>query len=210
MKKISLVFLFLVTHLVLFSYSLCFARDLRDVTVGININDIPQEGYTSFYCVLNDLSIENWVDFAKCDVDIHKNHVMSYEYDDKFAFNENFEGTQVAGHPVKLTLFITSKGIIDKVDVKSDPKAPMYFRKQAHLLWIRVRGRYGANGWQCEEFQPKSDELKIGKYYINRLCKKSFDNKEISVKSDLYMKTLNDNSEPDLISKARMIITRIK
>ena len=41
-------------------------------------------------------------------------YYINFEYDEKYAFNENFEGTQIAGHPVIIDLGIDEKGIIKR------------------------------------------------------------------------------------------------
>ena len=40
-------------------------------------------------------------------------------------------------------------GILQEININTDPKAPFYFRKQSHLLWLRVYSKYGSQGWEC-------------------------------------------------------------
>ena len=51
-------------------------------------------------------------------------YYINFEYDEKYAFNENFEGcTQVAGHPVIIDLGIDEKGLLKEINVATDPNA---------------------------------------------------------------------------------------
>ena len=66
-----------------------------------------------------------------------------------------------------------------------DPNAPFYFRKQSHLLWLRVYSRYGSQGWKCEDKKPLEGHIKIGNKYMNKVCVKPVDNKIITIHSQL-------------------------
>ena len=186
-----------------------FAKgDIRDVTTGINVTSLPLEGYTNFLCFLNKKEINSWSDYYLCDKNKKDLHVLSYEYDDRYSFNENYEGTQVAGHPVKISILISSKGIIEQINIITDPDAPMYFKRQAHNLYLRVRARYGADEWECISFKQEDDETILGKEYINKLCRKVLDKKQIITKTELYLKQGNE-PKPQLVSKSELIIGRL-
>ena len=34
-------------------------------------------------------------------------------------------------------------GILQEINVTTDDKAPFYFKKQAHLFWVRILSKYG-------------------------------------------------------------------
>ena len=115
------------------------AGDIRSFTIGLDMNDFPTRGYTNIACKSEDKkSLKTWANFSSCSPNKAGLFEIDFEYDEKYAFNENYEGTQVAGHPVKISLGIDNSGILKLIDVKTDTTAPFYFRKQAYLMWLRV------------------------------------------------------------------------
>ena len=183
MKKIFLsinsFFLFLVI------ISNIQAEDLRDFTVGSGIDIISERGYKNLKCK-NDKEISKWSNFKNCKKNSNGYYIILFEYDDRFAVTEEYEGTQVAGHPVLINLAIDENGILQEININTDPKAPFYFRKQSHLLWMRVYAKYGAQNWACIDQDIKVGHIKIGKKYINRVCTKEVGNKIITIESHFY------------------------
>ena len=114
------------------------AEDIRDLYVGAKITNIAERGYTNFECFSNKKSIKSWTDFNQCQKEENNLYIVKFEYDERFALNENFEGTQVSGHPVLINIAIDTKGTLQEINIRTDPKAPFYFRKQAHLMWLRI------------------------------------------------------------------------
>ncbi len=206
-RFLSLVLCFFLSTITLM-FKASAKGDLRDVSTGIKVTAIPIEGYTNFLCILNNKKLSSWGDYQQCEKDKKGFHILGYEYDDNYSFNENYEGTQVAGHPVKISLAISASGIIERINIITDPSAPMYFRRQAHTLWLRVRGKYGSDEWECISFKAEEDETPLGKEYINKLCRKVFDEKQIITKTELYLKQGKD-PKPQLISRSELIIARI-
>ena len=197
---------------ILFSFYLFFnlslgrlcAEDLRNLSVGAKIYNINDRGYVNFKCEDNTL-IEGWKDFTKCNKNHDNFYIVYFEYDERFALNENFEGTQVAGHPALVNLAIDEDGILQEININTDPNAPFYFRKQSHLLWLRVYNKYGSQGWTCHENKQLKNHIKIGKQYINRRCIKEADSKLITVDSHFYFVDKKSSRE-NLVSKAYLQI----
>ena len=194
--KIFLFFLVLLTNL--------YAEDLRDFTVGSNIVLVPERGYVNLKCK-NNKEIFKWSDFKNCTKNSDGYYIVSFEYDERFAVTEEYEGTQVAGHPVLINVAIDERGILQEININTDPTAPFYFRKQSHLLWLRVKSRYGSQGWECVDRSPKKDHIKIGKKYINNKCVKLVKDKLITIQSQFYF--IGDKSNRDnLVSKSYLQI----
>ena len=197
-KKKLMIKLFKIIFLILLATSLAKAKsDFRDVGIGVNILDIPTEKYTNFIC-FNKTKIKSWSNYKKCNLTTGY-YQLYYQYDDKYALNENYEGTQIAGHPVLIHLYINKLGKIDRIKINSDPKASMYYQKQAHLFWIRAYGKYGSKNWHCLNHKQENNHIKIGKAYLNKICKKIIDDKALSIKSELYKS--KDNDKLNLISR---------
>ena len=198
MKKILLVinsfFLFLVI------ISKLYAEDLRDFSVGSSIELVSERGYINLKCT-NDKEIFKWSNFKNCQKNSDGYYVISFEYDERFAVTEEYEGTQVAGHPVLINIAVDENAILQEININTDPDAPFYFRKQSHLLWMRVYSKYGGQNWECVDRAIKIGHIKIGKKYINRVCNKSVDNKLITIDYQFYF-VGEKNSRDNLVSKS--------
>ena len=203
MKKIIQT-IYVLSFLLIF-VKLLYAEDLRDFKVGASIQLVPERGYVNLRCE-DKTEILKWSSFKECEKNSDTNlYIIAFEYDERFAVTEEFEGTQVAGHPVLINIAIDEQGILQEININTDPKAPFYFRKQSHLLWLRVHSRYGSQGWQCKDKTPKKDHIKIGKKYINNICVKPIENKLITIQSQFYF--IGDKSSRDnLVSKSYLQI----
>ena len=184
-----------------------YAGDIRELYVGANIADIAIKGFTNFECQNSDKALKSWYNFAKCKIGKNNLYTVKFEYDEKFAFNENFEGTQVSGHPVLINIAIDDNQILQEINIVTDPKAPFYFRKQAHLLWLRVYNKYGSDNWVCNEILQNKNHITIGKTYINKVCTKKIKGKIIKIHREFYF--LNDKTKKEnLVSKTFLQIKK--
>ena len=181
------------------------AEDLRDFKVGTSIESVPERGYVNLKCE-DQTEILKWNSFKNCKKNSNSNYyIISFEYDERFAVTEEYEGTQIAGHPVLINIAIDDSGILQEININTDPKAPFYFRKQSHLLWLRVHSRYGSGGWECVDRTPEKDHIKIGKKYINNSCVKPIENKIITIQSQFYFIGDKSNRE-NLVSRSYLQI----
>jgi hypothetical protein len=193
-----LVVLFLIQPILL-------AEDIRDLYVGAKIINITERGYTNFKCLSSEKGIKSWKGFSQCQKGKNNLHSVKFEYDERFALNENFEGTQVSGHPVLINIAIDKEGILQEINIKTDPKAPFYFRKQAHLMWLRIYNKYGSDDWKCDEILQSKNHIKVGKKYVNKTCIKMIKNKAIKLHSEFYF--LNDKTKKEnLVSRTSLQI----
>ena len=180
-----------------------FSKDVRNISLGLKVEDISTRGFTSFTCHENNKNINSWNKFKECSKNSDNYYLVRFEYDESFALNENYEGTQIAGHPVIIYLAIDKNSIIQEINAYTDPSAPFYFKKQAHLLYLRVYAKYGSTGWQCKEKSKKNDHINIGKDYINRVCTKKNDNKTIQLETKFFFKN-NKKDRKNLVSNSRL------
>ncbi len=169
------------------------------------MKEFPTRGYVNINCKTDNKILESWSYYKECEKNNAGLYEINFEYDDKFAFNEEFEGTQVAGHPVIISLGVNEKGILELINVETDKSAPFYFRKQAYLMWLRVYGRYGSKNWKCIEHKRKEDHISAGKTYINRTCTKSLKNRDIILQTKFYFIN-KKKSEENLVSRTNMTI----
>ncbi len=166
--------------------------DLRDLSVGMNVEELPEERYVNLACGNRGgepgEAIGGWKDFAACPADDDGLHEVAFEYAEDnpwAAVNDKWEGTKVAGHPVQPSLLITSDGLVKGIRIVTNGRR-LYLKKKAYLLPIRIMGRYGRDGWDCQEAEPGDGKSAIGGMFIDRLCEKTFHDRRLVMKVDLY------------------------
>ncbi len=166
--------------------------DLRDLSVGMMVDDLPLDGYVGIACghVGGEPGpeIDGWQDYAACPADRDGLHEVAFDYAEDnpwAAVNDKWEGTKVAGHPVQPSLLITADGMVKGIRIVTNGRR-MYLKKKAYLLPIRIMGRYGRDGWSCEEAKPGDGKTAIGGMFIDRLCEKTYHDRRLLMKVDLY------------------------
>ena len=87
------------------SFNSVYAEDLRDFKVGSSIEEVPERGYINLKCK-NEKEILKWRNFKNCKKTSNNYYIITFEYDERFAVTEEFEGTQVSGHPVLINIAV--------------------------------------------------------------------------------------------------------
>jgi hypothetical protein len=168
--------------------------DLRNLSVGMQVGDLPAAGYVNLACG-NDggepgQALASWAEFERCAADAEGLHEVAFEYDDSLQqwaeVSEKWEGTQVAGHPVIPSLLIDDQGVVQRIRIVTDPDARLYLKKKAFLLPIRVMGRYGRDGWDCVDAKPGEGMTPVGGMFIDRRCEKTFHDRRLVLETRLY------------------------
>jgi len=168
--------------------------DLRDLSVGMQIGDLPAQGYVHLACGHDGAEpgqeLTSWADFPQCPADADGLHEVAFQYDDSLqqwaAVNDKWEGTQVAGHPVIPSLLIDDEGVVQRIRIVTDPDTRLYLKKKAFLLPIRVMGRYGRDGWSCTDAEPGKGMTPVGGMFIDRHCEKAFHDRLLVMDTRLY------------------------
>ncbi len=166
--------------------------DLRDLSVGMTVDELPTERYVDIACgnLGDDPSeaIDGWANYKTCAANEDGLHEVAFSYAEDnpwAAVNDKWEGTKVAGHPVQPSLLITGDGVVKGIRIVTNGRR-LYLKKKAYLLPIRIMGRYGKDGWTCEEAEPGDGKKAIGGMFIDRLCEKTFHDRHLVMKVDLY------------------------
>ena len=170
------------------------AGDLRDIRVGTEVEALPGEGYTGFRCGAGGgdpgREIAGWAAFQTCPPNPDGLHEVAFGYDEDAnpwaAVSDRFEGTTVAGHPVVPTLLIDDAGVVRGLRIVTDPGDRMYLKKKAYLLYVRVMGRYGRDGWRCDEREPEAGYRPVGGMYIDRRCEKRWKDRDLILETQLF------------------------
>ena len=203
-----LKYFILIICFILSKFGCLYSKDIREFEVGTNIKNIPEDRYTNIRCLDSQKLLKSWDDFRLCKKRNDDYFYLGFEYDDKYAFNENFEGTQIAGHPVIINIAISKKGLLEKIIVNTDPNAPPYFKKQAHLFWMRIYSKYGSNDWVCNDIEQKKNHSIINKKYTNKICVKNIYNKRITYHTEFYfINDIDKKNKESLVSRTKLVIS---
>ncbi len=172
----------------------CYAQqpnDLREFRIGESVQELPARGYIHIRCAdAPGIVLGNWRDYLRCPSNARSLHAVAFEYDSSenplALSNDSYQGTRVAGQPVRLALLISDDGHVDGIRIQTDPNARLYLRKKAFLFGLQARARYGADGWDCKEAKPGSHEEPVGGVFIKEHCEKTTATRHLIVDRELY------------------------
>jgi len=177
--------------------------DLRDLTIGAAVADLPNAGYAGFRCAdAPDVSLAGWQDWRKCPRDPSGLRAVRFGYDPA----TDPDGTKVGGHPVVLELLISDDAHVDGLRIATDPGSRLYMRKKAFLLGLQAKSRYGDDGWVCTEGSPSADEQPVGGVFVREQCKKSIDGRQVRIERNLFARPGRDLK--DFVGESRITILR--
>ena len=172
--------------------------DVREFTVGLSTDDLPQEGYLGFACGNNGAApgteIAGWHAFAECPADEKGLHEVAFQYDDTDVLFEDMEGTGIAGHPVLISLLFNQDGVVEALRVFTDPFARPYNKRRARVLGRKVKARFGVTGWTCEDLPREATEGEFGGIYTKERCVTDLGNRTVELTTRFY-RTFEDGEE---------------
>jgi hypothetical protein len=177
--------------------------DVRDITVGMPVGEIPNAGYINLTCA-NDASrkLTAWSAWRECPSDAEGMRAIGFDFDPE----TSRDGTLIAGHPVILTALIDDVGTVAGLKIDTDPKARLYMKKKAFLLGVQVKSRYGSEGWACTQRQPELGEQPVGGVYIRENCSKVVQGRVLVVERDLFRRI--DQDARNFVDQTQVKITR--
>jgi hypothetical protein len=177
--------------------------DVRDITVGMPVAEIPDGGYVNLTCAGDDgRKLPTWSAWRECASDADAIRAIRFDFDPE----TSREGTLVAGHPVLLTALIDDAGVVTGLKIETDPKARLYIRKKAFLLGVQVKSRYGSEGWECRQRQPEPGEEAVGGVYISESCRKAVRGRVVFVERELFRRAGQDAR--NFVDRTRVKIIR--
>jgi hypothetical protein len=184
-------------------------NDLREFRVGMPVSALPDSGYTGFTC-LGDPSqkISNWAEFRSCPVQSDGTHGVSFRYAvaGSAAGDDEADKTQVGGQPVNLALLINDNAQVNAIRIETDPHARLYMHKKAFLFALQVRGRFGEDGWTCQQAAPTPTEQPVGGVFIHEHCEKITPSRHFVLDRQLFRDPAKDLS--DLTDATQLTIGR--
>jgi hypothetical protein len=174
--------------------------DLRGVTIGMSVQEIPTFGYRNLSCVgAASQPLENWSDWKSCTVGPDGLRGVHLDYD-----QPGQDATLVAGHPVDLSVFFDDSGRLVRIEIKTQDHTSLYMRKKAHLLARQAMEHYGDDGWNCRNTPPSANEEAIGPTYVNETCSKTFGKRSIDVTSRFFHKA--GGGQSDFVSDSLVVV----
>jgi hypothetical protein len=180
-------------------------NDLRDIRLGMAVNELAESGYVDFYCATDPRHVlTGWKDWRDCPAGASGARAIRFGYDPM----TSKDGTMVAGHPALLTLLIDDSGRVAGLLIETDPKARLYIRKKAFLLGLQAKSRYGADGWACTEGQPDSGDQPVGGVYLKERCTKTISGRSLVVERNLFRRP--DQDTKSFVDETRISILRAK
>jgi hypothetical protein len=175
--------------------------DLRGVTIGMSVQELPTSGYRNLSCVgATSQPLENWSDWKSCTAGPDGLRRVHLDYD-----QPGQDATLVAGHPVDLSVFFDDSGRLVRIEIKTQDQTSLYMRKKAHLLARQAMEHYGDDGWSCRNTPPSANEEAIGTTYVNESCSKTFGKRSIDVSSRFFHKT--GGGQRDFVSDSLVVVS---
>lgn len=175
------------------------AGDIREFTVGLSVDDLPAEGYVAFACGTNggrpEGEIAGWHAFAACPADDEGLHEVAFEYDDASIEYDEFQGTQIAGLEVLISLLFSGDGVVEGIRVFTHPFARPYQKRRARLLATAVRSRFGGAGWNCRQMDAEAGEGALGGLFVKDHCTKDLGGRAIDMTARFYRRHGEDGEE---------------
>jgi hypothetical protein len=201
--------------LILFCSGLAWAQendDLRDLRVGMPVSAIPADEYIDLSCAgTNNQTIDGWSDFRKCPKTAAGLYSVGFRFNSRLnslaRVNDSYEGTKVAGHPVRLTVLIDEQGTIDALRIDTDPQARLFWRKKAYLLALAFKNRYGEDGWECRSREPSEGQTAVGGVFILEHCEKNAEGRKLALDRSVYR--ARGQSINDFVNETHIEIRRI-
>ncbi|TYL85860.1 hypothetical protein [Bradyrhizobium cytisi] len=185
------------------------AIDLRDLSLGMSVANIPPEEYINLACAEKEgAKLAAWNEFRTCPADEVGLRGISFRFNDELnqlaALSDKYQGTKLGGHPVLLTGLVDSSGALQGIRIDTDPNARPFWRKKAYLLALIVRARYGEAGWTCREAEPHDGETRVGGLLIEEHCEKRSERRHLILDRELYRRAGQPLS--DFVNATRFII----
>ncbi|KRP85848.1 hypothetical protein AOQ72_04200 [Bradyrhizobium yuanmingense] len=183
--------------------------DLRDLSLGMSVANIPPKEYINLACAAKeDVKLSSWNHFRACPADETGLHSISFRFNNEVnplaAVNDKYEGTKLGGHPVLLRGLVDSSGALRGIRIDTDPSARLFWRKKAYLLALSVRARYGEAGWICRELESREDESPVAGLLIKERCEKRSERRHLILDRELYRRA--DQPISDFVNATHLII----
>ena len=155
-----------------------------DLRLGAPVSDMPDD-FVDFACGANgspSTPIKGWAEVARCRSDARGLREVFFRYDDEAEYwaraNDVADdyaqmlGTKAYDFPISASALIDANATVRGLRIASDPRSGER-RDDAYLLRNFLMGRYGRDGWTCEEEAPAEGESAVDGVFVKQQCEKS-------------------------------------
>ncbi len=177
-------------------------QKIWDVTFGTPVGELPEEEFVDPACGTNGgppgLRIASFEEFEKCRAEPSGLREIWFRYDDEEEYiaraARNPDAVARAntmvmlGQPIMLSLLVDRAGRLQGYRIFNDPRADPDLRKDAYLIGIAFKVRYGGDGWDCSDEQPAAGETPLDGIFVKQRCQKRADGHQVTVESRHYYK----------------------
>ena len=173
-----------------------------DMKFGAPVGELPDEEFVDPACGTNGgppgLRIAGFEEFEKCRAETSGLREIWFRYDDEEEYvaraARNPDAVARAntmvmlGQPITLSMLVDRAGRLQGYRIFTDPRADPDLRKDAYLIGMAFKVRYGSEGWDCKDEPPSMGETPLDGIFIKQRCQKLAEGHQVTVESRHYYK----------------------
>jgi hypothetical protein len=173
-----------------------------DVKFGTPVGELADEEFVDPACGTNGgppgLRIASFEEFEKCRAEATGLREIWFRYDDEEEYIARAARNPDAiarantmvmlGQPITLSLLVDRAGRLQGYRIFTDPRADPDLRKDAYLIGVAFKVRYGSDGWNCNDEPPGAGETPLDGVFVKQRCQKLADGHQVTVESRHYYK----------------------
>ena len=181
-----------------------------DIRIGEKASAIP-DGFMNYACGTDggppSLPLANFTEFKKCKPDANGLHEVYFEYDDELEYwaraldiepeIRRYAGTTAYEFPVVASVLFDDAGLAKGVRMVTDPRQHVSRdRREFSALANFIRGRFGDDGWRCQDLPPAEGEHAIGSFFIKNRCVKTANGLHLVLEQRYFRKKGQHSIDP--------------
>jgi|HubBroStandDraft_4_1064222.scaffolds.fasta_scaffold328824_2 hypothetical protein len=185
--------------------------EIHGLKLGLKAIEMSTDTFGDLACGSNGgpsrQMLDAWSDFRKCRPEASGLYEVSARFDDEQdyigraiddpLYAQGRVGTQVAGHPVILSVLFDRDGILRGIRMVTDPRASVLERRMAHMLRLAVINRYDPDGWNCVDFPLAPGETPVGGgVFVKQRCEKHTPARDLTVEAHFLRKPGQTDVDP--------------
>jgi len=182
-----------------------------DMAFGTPVADLPDEELVDPACGTNGgppgLRLTGFEEFGKCRTEASGLREIWFRYDDEEEYIARAvrnpdavarANTMVMlGQPITLSLLVDRAGRLQGYRIFTDPRADPDLRKDAYLIGMAFKVRYGSDGWDCKDEPPSAGETPLDGIFVKQRCQKLAEGHQVTVEGRHYYKAGQSLVDPN-------------
>jgi hypothetical protein len=182
-----------------------------DIHIGDAAAAIP-DGFINYACGTDggppSTPLKNFTEYKKCRPDANRLHEVYFEYDDELEYwaraldiepeIRRYAGTTAYEFPVVASVLFDDAGLAKGVRLVTDPRQHLSRdRREFWALANFIRGRFGDDGWQCQDLPPEEGEHAVGSFFIKNRCVKTANGLHLALEQRYLQKKGQQSVDPE-------------